>query len=873
MITLTCPLCTNVEISEKDLELHICLEHLNEYQPWKCALCQKTRYSRKRLAMHIQSIHNPSQIEMVYVYDKLKEEELERLMDLARLNSQNDQIRSNKDSTSIQNQESSEDASPGMAHQTLGESSSYQEGREIEINSILDGQGQIKQEIQEEKPKLMSSTNFEPVKFDPLFKNVAKTEEVEILEPDSNKMAAQRVKKRTAFSPFAPYSRPETKDARNTGTKASQNRAIKGDLSQIATTSFSSADWRKLRYECKKCLENCQKNGLRAHAMKHLFIDKNIIFYRCSINSCDFTHFKNSAVHHHILIAHQPDEGATVKENTSMTELDFVIKKEQDECFNIDKPTHEVTVVKNPLLSNLENDEYTVHCKLCFRMFRVTANNKRTNTLAHVATHMRLFYNGPRYACCLCNVKGENLSRLIKHTKEKHGSNNCYDDTIINWNIDHVRNMSQWCFGDNRLIQLMPIKWHQKWTASGQNTMYPSTEMIYFFDKSKEDELKRLMEMAKNGEISQKQGWNQGRDEESQQNAELPILSLTSDFAESSGNQINDFQLIQPKPGPNWNDSTVVENSPEKVSRKKRTSVQKQTSKPPKLPKDSETPNTLEAIMAISVKNEPEIINFNFNPNPVQEESNDQFYELANALQGEQSTSGVVDHRQCLSRYPCKKCGHALTKNNMRGHVMKHLYQDNQVVFFYCSVPGCDYTHFNSNTMARHLQAYHKSEQDAKYVDNITPKISDMITKHLAECFDYEDEVSGTVVPEEEKKSGLLIMFCRLCSKSLRVTPNNKATNMINHVSVHMRSYQTEKRFVCNLCPQENTNWDIKHVKAVSEMCFGDDQLVGYMPQRWHARWGSKIKKRSVHKPKIGLKPSTSQNHSGEVAMDEENDA
>ena len=50
--------------------------------------------------------------------------------------------------------------------------------------------------------------------------------------------------------------------------------------------------------------------------------------------------------------------------------------------------------------------------------------------------------------------------------------------------------------------------------------------------------------------------------------------------------------------------------------------------------------------MAISVKSEPEVINFSFNPNPVQEESSDQFYELANALQGdqsEQSTSGVVE--------------------------------------------------------------------------------------------------------------------------------------------------------------------------------------------------------------------------------------
>ena len=37
----------------------------------------------------------------------------------------------------------------------------------------------------------MSSTNFEPVKFDSLFKNVAKTEEIEILEPNPNKMTTQ----------------------------------------------------------------------------------------------------------------------------------------------------------------------------------------------------------------------------------------------------------------------------------------------------------------------------------------------------------------------------------------------------------------------------------------------------------------------------------------------------------------------------------------------------------------------------------------------------------------------------------------------------------------------------------------------------------
>lgn len=68
--------------------------------------------------------------------------------------------------------------------------------------------------------------------------------------------------------------------------------------------------------------------------------------------------------------------------------------------------------------------------------------------------------------------------------------------------------------------------------------------MIYFFDKSKEDELKKLMEMAKNGKISQKQDWNRERDEESQQNAELPVLSLTSDLAESSGNQVRSFPKI-----------------------------------------------------------------------------------------------------------------------------------------------------------------------------------------------------------------------------------------------------------------------------------------------------------------------------------------
>lgn len=86
---------------------------------------------------------------MVYAYDKFKEEELERLMNLARLNSQNNQIRSNKEATSTQNQnqESSEDASPGVASQNLEDSSSYQEGREIEISAIFDGQGQIKQEV------------------------------------------------------------------------------------------------------------------------------------------------------------------------------------------------------------------------------------------------------------------------------------------------------------------------------------------------------------------------------------------------------------------------------------------------------------------------------------------------------------------------------------------------------------------------------------------------------------------------------------------------------------------------------------------------------------------------------------------------------
>ncbi|PAV85704.1 hypothetical protein WR25_24888 [Diploscapter pachys] len=82
---VSCSLCGFITPSIKTLEYHICRFHLN-WTPWRCMTCLATLSTCEDLADHCKKEHDQDKPEMVFLYDKGKNEKLHRMLEESLVN-------------------------------------------------------------------------------------------------------------------------------------------------------------------------------------------------------------------------------------------------------------------------------------------------------------------------------------------------------------------------------------------------------------------------------------------------------------------------------------------------------------------------------------------------------------------------------------------------------------------------------------------------------------------------------------------------------------------------------------------------------------------------------------------------------------------
>ncbi|PAV57234.1 hypothetical protein WR25_11475 [Diploscapter pachys] len=413
---MKCPLCDFINESEDVLEIHLVEDHL-DFLPWKCAECKTLRATKKLIDGHFMAVHGQANPEAIYVSNFAKEAELRRLLDQMKADAQ-------KTPPSTSNV-----AVPN----TLPAATTP---AQVAIYPLVTS-----------RP---SEAPLSPVHIED--DELSSTKNSEVAGPSKKKFRKART--RSNYSELSDVEKMDISDESESEWSGNE------DESDYACDKGRNNHSSDRIWECKKCKETAIQT--EKHCKKHLYLDEKICCYKCSFPGCDFGHFFFLLVVEHSRREHdQPGKGIDQypyiedKSEQFREKLQAMMK----ECFSGQKPVKKTYEEQR---KSKENER--IDCLLCKGKFKYSPIYSNV-VVAHFGIHMSQIHKLPRYVCNLCGHGTASDTSNSSHLMKEHNGQGSFSDTIEDWPIDKIRDVSQKSLGTpDAIFKILPSRWYKAYT-------------------------------------------------------------------------------------------------------------------------------------------------------------------------------------------------------------------------------------------------------------------------------------------------------------------------------------------------------------------------------------------------------------------------
>ncbi|PAV76403.1 hypothetical protein WR25_05653 [Diploscapter pachys] len=231
--------------------------------------------------------------------------------------------------------------------------------------------------------------------------------------------------------------------------------------------------FKKIRFSCNVCDYNCavqstiQTHGMKCHSNANCFQDHINEWDLETVKKCSMMCFGNETFLLQIMpqkwIHHQPEQNGDSKNDGEIPEKNDEKREDRNMTPTSSNSSSAVSPLPHsnrPKMAGRKKEIVALHCGMCKQQVYA---NQTNDIITHLTLHLHLDMNLSRYRCKTCGWKNPIRSEVANHCILTHGVNLCFDDLIMNWDLQTIKTISELCFNDGEIIlEGMPFKWRTR---------------------------------------------------------------------------------------------------------------------------------------------------------------------------------------------------------------------------------------------------------------------------------------------------------------------------------------------------------------------------------------------------------------------------